>query len=62
MNDPLFSIEALYEYKKVPEKQNQRRLRQMKNCFVKADKKEDACESKGLKSSLNVISVMVTIP
>ena len=46
MNDPLFSIEALYEYKKVPEKQNQRRLRQMKNCFVKADKKEDACESK----------------
>ena len=61
MNDPLFSIEALYEYTKVPEKQNQRRLRQMKNCFVKTDKKEDACESKGLKSSLNVISVMVTI-
>ena len=46
MNDPLFSIEALYEYTKVPEKQNQRTLRQMKNCFVKADKKEDVCESK----------------
>ena len=61
MNDPLFSREALYEYTKVPEKQNQRRLRQMKNCFVKADKKKDAYESKGLKSSLNVISVMVTM-
>ena len=52
MNDPLFSREALHEYTKGPEKQNQRRLRQMKNGFVKSDKKKDACESSGLKSSL----------
>ena len=52
MNDPLFSREALHEYTKGPEKQNQRRLRQMKSCFVKADKKKDACESSELKSSL----------
>ena len=52
MNDLLFSREALHEYTKGPEKQNQRRLRQMKSCFVKADKKKDACESSELKSSL----------
>ena len=43
MNDPLFSREALHEYTKGPEKQNQRRLKQMKNCFTKADKKKDVC-------------------
>ena len=43
MNDPLFSREALYEYTKGAEKQNQRRLGRMKNCFVKADKKKDVC-------------------
>ena len=41
MNDLLFSRETLHEYIKGPEKQNQRRLKQMKNCFVKADKKKD---------------------
>ena len=51
MNDPLFSREALYDYTKGAEKQNQRRLGRMKNCFVKADKKKNACESNGLKSS-----------
>ena len=43
MNDPLFSREALHEYKKGPEKENQRRLKHMKNCFTKADKKKDVC-------------------
>ena len=32
MNDLLQPIEALHEYTKSPEKQNQRRLKQMKNC------------------------------
>ena len=52
MNDSLFFGEALHEYTKGPEKQNQRRLKQMKNCFVKVDKKKDVCDSSGLKSSL----------
>ena len=52
MNDPLFSREALHEYTKGPEKQNQRRLKQMKNCLVKTDKEKDVCNSSGLKSSL----------
>ena len=51
MNDPLLSREALHEYMKGPEKQNQSKLKQMKNCFVKADKKKDVCDSSGLKSS-----------
>ena len=50
MNDLLFSREALYEYTKGPAKPNQRRLKQMKNCFVKVDKKKDVCESSQLKS------------
>ena len=62
MNDLLFSIEALHEYARGPEKQNQRILKQMKNCFIMADKKKEACDSNGLKSSLqNVSSVMVTM-
>ena len=61
MNDPLFYREALHEYTKGPEKQNKRRLKQMKNCFVKADKKKDVCDSSGLKSSLKVSSVMITM-
>ena len=32
MNDLLQPREALHEYTKCPEKQNQRRLKQMKNC------------------------------
>ena len=52
MNDPLFSIEAFYEYTRGPEKQIHRRLKQMKNCFVKADKKKGFYNSNGLKSSL----------
>ena len=51
MNDPLFSKEALHEYTKGHEKQNQQKLKQMKHCFVKANKK-DVCDSSGLKSSL----------
>ena len=51
-NDPLSSREALQKYTKDPEKQNQTKLKQMKNCFVKADKKKDVCDSSGLKSSL----------
>ena len=47
MNDLLFSRDTLHEYTKGPEKQNQRRLKQMKNCFVKADKKKDVCDSSG---------------
>ena len=50
MNDSLFS-RALHEYPG-PEKQNQSKLKQMKNCFVKADKKKDVCDRSGLKSSL----------
>ena len=45
MNDLLQLREALREYTKGPEKQNQRRLKQMKKCFVKGDKNKDACES-----------------
>ena len=45
VNDLLFSREALHEYTKGPGKQNQRRLKQMKKCFTKADKNKDACES-----------------
>ena len=52
MNDPLFSIEAFHEYTKSSEKQIHRRLKQMKNCFAKADKKNDFYDSNGLKSSL----------
>ena len=52
MNDLLFSRDTLHEYTKGPEKQNQRRLKQMKNCFVKADKKKDVCDNSGYKSSL----------
>ena len=52
MNDPLFSREALHEYTKGPEKQNQGRLKQMKNCLVKAGKKKDVCDSSQLKSLL----------
>ena len=47
MNDPLFSTENLHEHTKGTEKQNQRKLKQMKNCFVKADKKKDVCDSSG---------------
>ena len=47
MNDLLFSRDTLHEYTKGPEKQNQRRLKQMKNCFVKADKKKDVCDNSG---------------
>ena len=45
VSDLLFSREALHEYTKGPGKQNQRRLKQMKKCFVKTDKNKDACES-----------------
>ena len=47
MNDPLFSRENLHEHTKGTEKQNQRKLKQMKNCFVKADKKKDVCDNSG---------------
>ena len=47
MNDLLFSRDTVHEYTIGPEKQNQRRPKQMKNCFVKADKKKDVCDSSG---------------
>ena len=52
MNDLLLSREALPEYTKGLEKQNQMRLKQMKNCFFKAEKKKNVCDSSGSKSSL----------
>ena len=62
MNDLLFSIEAVHEYARGPEKQNQRILKQINNCFVKADKKKKVCDSNELKLSLqNFSSVMVTM-
>ena len=52
MNDPLFSREALHKYTKGSEKQNQRKLKQMKNCFVMAYKKKEFRDCSELKSSL----------
>ena len=52
MNDPLFLWESLHEYKKGPQKQNHRILKQKKSCFVKVDKTKDVCDSSRLKSSL----------
>ena len=40
-NDLLFSSAALHEYTKGSAKQNQRKLKQIKNFFVKDDKKKD---------------------
>ena len=50
MNDLSFSKEALHQYTKSPEKQKRKKLKQMKNCFTKADKKKDVCDSNGMKS------------
>ena len=62
MNCLLFSIEAVYECARGPEEQNQRIPKQIKNYFLKADKKKEVCDSNGLKSSLqNVSPVMVTM-
>lgn len=41
MNDPLFTREILHEYKKDPEKYNERKIKQMKRCLTKAENKKD---------------------
>ena len=51
-NDLLFSSAALHEYTKGSAKQNQRKLKQIKNFFVKDDKKDVYVDSSGLKPSL----------
>ena len=40
-NDLLFSSAALHEYTRGSAKQNQRKLKQIKNFFIKDDKKKD---------------------
>ena len=41
MNDPLFSRETLYEYTKHPEKSTHVNARKLKNCYGKADEKNE---------------------
>ena len=41
MNDPLFSREALHEYIKHPEKSTHMKARKLKNCYTKADEKNE---------------------
>ena len=41
MNDPLFSREALHKYTKHPEKSTHVKARKLKNCYTKADEKNE---------------------
>ena len=41
MNDALFSREALHEYTKHPEKSTHVKARKLKNCYTKADEKNE---------------------
>ena len=52
MNDSLFSREALHEYTKGPEKIPKRKLKQLKICFNKDEKKNDADNGSVQNSSL----------
>ena len=54
MNDPLFSREALHEYTKHPEKSAHVKAMKRKNCYNKADEKNEMTECKSCNGKHNL--------